>query len=78
MSDFKRKLTTDITEEQYQELQEILDHGEQKRLISSLINAVIKVHKKFGKIAIYAIISGNLDVLKLSELDGKVKEVGDG
>ena len=60
------RISCEITEDQAKALNEMLDYGEQKRLFSSLIDGVIHKYEKHGKAAIYAIMAGRADLVKVA------------
>lgn len=58
------RLSVEITQEQYDFLSNTLSHGEYKTLFGVIIDTVEKVTRQHGKMAIYAIISGEADFLR--------------
>lgn len=68
-----RRLTIDITPEQYKALNIIFDYGERKIYFDAVINATINIFNKVGKMGIYALISGNVDVIKSLANNKEVK-----
>ncbi len=62
LTDYRPRLSTELTLESYQRLSEILPHGWQKPLFQSLVNGVITLYNKGGIPAIGAIVSNHLEV----------------
>lgn len=61
-SDYRPRLSTELTHESYRRLSEILPHGWQKPLFQSLVNGVISLYDKGGVPAIGAIVSNHLEI----------------
>ena len=59
------RLSVEITQEQYDFLSNNLSHGEYKTLFGVVIDAIEKITRQHGKMAIYAIISGEADFMRV-------------
>jgi len=57
------RLTIDITPEQYYDLNKIFDYGERKIYFAAVVDATIELYNRVGKIGIYAVISGQAEIL---------------
>lgn len=60
-----RRLSIELTDDVYNELDKIFDFGERKIFFTAVCEAVINTHRKYGKEALYLMISGRLDLLKV-------------
>jgi hypothetical protein len=69
-----KRLVVDITEEQYERLSKIFEHGERKLYFQALIEATINIYDDVGKIALYAMIGGQTDIMR--SLTKHQKKVG--
>lgn len=55
--DYRPRFSGEITQDQYNILQQILPHGMKKHLIQIFVNGIISIHSKGGQVALGAIIS---------------------
>jgi hypothetical protein len=62
ISDYRPRLSTELTPESYQRLSAILPHGWQKPLFQALVNGVITLYDKGGVHALGAIISNHIEL----------------
>ena len=67
------RLSIKITEEQAQALNEMLDWGEQVRLFNAVVDNLIALYLKKGKAVIYALMSGQIDLLDVAKTVEKMK-----
>lgn len=67
LSDYRPRLSTELTLESYRELSKILPHGWQKPLFQALVNGVITLYTKGGIPAIAAIISGHIELEAIAQ-----------
>jgi hypothetical protein len=63
-NEHRPRLAFDLNGDQYFKLRKILEHGEGKILFGVIVDALLKAHDKHGKIAIYAIMSKQVDFMK--------------
>lgn len=62
LTNYRPRLSTELTQESYQRLSAILPHGWQKPLFQALVNGVITLYNKGGLPALGAIVSGHLEI----------------
>ena len=72
------RIACEITDYQNKRLKEMLEYGETKKVLSSMIDSLIKAYDKFGKVAVYALITGDLDMFDFSQLKPAKREKADG
>ena len=63
MSDSRRRLSAELTEESAIRLQAILPHGWQKPLMQAIVDQVIKMYDTHGIQAVAGIVAGQVDVV---------------
>lgn len=59
-----KRLVVDITEKQYNEMSKIFSHGERKLYFQKVIDATIAINKEVGKIALYAMMHGEANIMR--------------
>lgn len=67
LTDYRPRLSTELTLESYKELSRILPHGWQKPLFQALVDGVITLYGKGGIPAIGAIISGHIELKAIAQ-----------
>lgn len=60
-----RRLSIELSDDLYQELDKIFDFGERKIFFTAVCEATINIYKRFGKEALYLMISGRTDMLNI-------------
>lgn len=76
-SDYRPRLSAELTPESATKLFAILPHGWQKPLFQTLVHGIIELYDKEGINAISAIVTGaiNVELVAKFGLEGKKKEV---
>lgn len=69
--DYRPRMTVELREDQYINLNRILPHGMKKPLFQALVDGVIEAHRKGGTEALAAIVGKHIDAQALADLGNK-------
>mgnify|MGYP000846067227 FL=1 len=59
------RLTIEINQDQAYALNSIFEHGERKLYFTAVIDATIDIHRRFGKEALYLMMSGQVNLMEI-------------
>lgn len=59
------RLTIEINQDQAYALNSIFEHGERKLYFTAVIDATIDIYKRFGKEALYLMMSGQVNLMEI-------------
>lgn len=65
-SDYRPRLSVELSEDSFNKLQRILPHGWRKPLFQALVDGVLKLYDKGGITAVSAIITGHIDSMQVT------------